>query len=53
MQKILIIEDEVKIREELSSFLKNNGFEVLSINNFENTLSILFRKIISKYDNEE
>ena len=36
MQKILIIEDEVKIRDELSSFLKNNGYEVLIIDNFEN-----------------
>ena len=44
MQKILIIEDEVKIREELSSFLKNNGFEVLSINNFENTLDDILDK---------
>ena len=38
MQKILIVEDEIKIREELFSFLKNNGYEVLTINSFENTL---------------
>ncbi len=39
MHKILIIEDEVKIRDELANFLKNNGYEVLIIDNFENTLN--------------
>lgn len=43
MQKILIIEDEVKIKEELSNFLKNNGFAVLSINNFKNTLDDILK----------
>ena len=43
MQKILIVEDEVKIREELSYFLKNNGYEVLVINNFENTLDDILK----------
>ena len=43
MQKILIIEDEVKIKEELSNFLKNNGFDVLSINNFKNTLDDILK----------
>lgn len=38
MDKILIVEDEVKIREELKTFLENNGYEILTINNFENTL---------------
>lgn len=38
MQKILVIEDEVKIREELISFLKNNGYEAFGLDNFENTL---------------
>lgn len=38
MKKILIIEDEVKIREELISFLKNNGYEAFGLDNFENTL---------------
>ena len=45
MQKILIVEDEVKIREELANFLKNNGYEVTILNNFENTLN----DILSKY----
>lgn len=44
MQKILIIEDEAKIREELASFLKNNGYEVLFIDNFENTLEDILSK---------
>lgn len=38
MDKILIVEDEIKIREELKTFLENNGYEILTINNFENTL---------------
>lgn len=44
MQKILIVEDEVKIREELASFLKNNGYEVIILNNFENTLNDILSK---------
>ena len=43
MHKILIIEDEVKIREELSNFLKNNGYEVLIIDKFENTLDDILK----------
>ena len=43
MHKILIIEDEVKIRDELANFLKNNGYEVLIIDNFENTLNDILR----------
>ena len=38
MERILIVEDEIKIREELKTFLENNGYEILTINNFENTL---------------
>ena len=44
MQKILIIEDEIKIRDELSSFLKNNAYEVLIIDSFENTLDDILNK---------
>lgn len=43
MHKILIIEDEVKIRDELANFLKNNGYEVLNIVNFENTLEDILK----------
>lgn len=43
VQKILVIEDEVKIREELCSFLKNNGYEVLRLENFEHTLEDILK----------
>ena len=43
MYKILLIEDEFKIREELACFLKNNGFEVLIIDEFENTLNDILK----------
>lgn len=33
--KIAIVEDDMKIREELSKLLKNNGYEVISFNEFE------------------
>ena len=36
--RILIVEDEVKIREELQSFLNNNVYETETIKRFENTL---------------
>ena len=38
MQKILIIEDDEKIRSELETFLNNNGYETKTIVNFENTI---------------
>ena len=44
MQKILIIEDEIKIREELATFLKNNGYDVFTIDNFDNTLKDILSK---------
>lgn len=44
MQKILIIEDEIKIREELGNFLKNNGYDVFTIDNFDNTLKDILSK---------
>ena len=44
MEKILIIEDEVKIREELGNFLKNNGYDVFTIDNFDNTLKDILSK---------
>lgn len=39
MDKILIVEDEIKIREELKYFLENNGYQVNFVENFENTLN--------------
>lgn len=38
MQKILIVEDDKKLRVELEIFLKNNGYMVETLNNFSNTL---------------
>lgn len=38
MYNILIVEDEIKLREELKTFLENNGYKVSLINDFENTL---------------
>lgn len=37
-KKILIIEDEEKIREELKDFLKRYGYEAKGITNFENVM---------------
>lgn len=36
---LLIVEDEIKLREELKLFLENNGYKVITINDFDNTLS--------------
>ena len=47
MSKVLIIEDEEKLRNELGKFLKNNGYEVELLNNFNDTLNYL---INSKVD---
>ena len=44
MEKILIVEDEVKIRKELKTFLQNNGYEVYLIKNFENTLNDILKQ---------
>ena len=41
MFKILIIEDEIKLREELKKFLINNGYKIITIDSFENTLEEL------------
>ena len=38
MQKILIIEDDEKIRSELETFLNKNGYETKAIVNFENII---------------
>ena len=36
MSKILIIEDDEKLRKELEIFLNKNGYEAMSLENFEN-----------------
>lgn len=39
MQKILIVEDDEKLRDELELFLKNNGYQAESLKNYDNTIS--------------
>lgn len=39
MQKILIVEDDEKLREELEIFLKNNGYILESLKVFDNTIN--------------
>lgn len=44
MQKILIIEDEEKLRNELEIFLNNNGYQVDNLTKFDNTLQAILEK---------
>lgn len=39
MQKILIVEDDEKLRNELDIFLNNNGYEIVTLNAFDNTIN--------------
>ncbi len=39
VMKILIIEDDIKLRNELNYFLSNSGFTVDTLNNFDNTVN--------------
>lgn len=39
MQKILIVEDDEKLRNELEIFLENNGYEAECLKRFDNTIS--------------
>lgn len=39
MQKILIVEDDEKLRDELEIFLSNNGYEAESLKTFDNTIN--------------
>ena len=43
MQKILIIEDDEKLRKELEIFLNNNGYEAESLKSFENTINDILK----------
>ena len=46
MPKILIIEDDEKLREELKIFLNKNGYEATTLTTFDNTIQdILKRKL--------
>lgn len=44
MKKIMIVEDDQKLRKELEIFLKNNGYEVESITHFENVTNQILEK---------
>ncbi len=39
MKKILIVEDDEKLRDELKIFLNNNGYEASILTSFENTIN--------------
>lgn len=39
MQRILIVEDDEKLRSELEIFLNNNGYEAESLKTFDNTIN--------------
>ena len=41
MKKICIVEDEVLVREELSSMLKDNGYEVCAVEEFDDAASLI------------
>ncbi len=43
MQEILIVEDEEKLRNELETFLKNNGYQVKTLKNFDNTIEDILK----------
>lgn len=43
MQKILIVEDDEKLRKELEIFLKKNGYEVEVLNSFENPIQDILK----------
>jgi len=43
MKRILIVEDEKKLRFELKVFLENNGYEVLMIDKFDNIVNSILK----------
>lgn len=43
MQKILIVEDDEKLRDELEIFLNNNGYKAESIKTFDNTIQDILK----------
>ena len=43
MQKILIVEDDEKLRNELEKFLNTNGYQVETLKKFDNTLSDILK----------
>ncbi len=43
MQKILIVEDDEKLRDELEKFLNNNGYQAKSLKAFDNTITDILK----------
>lgn len=43
MQKVLIVEDDEKLRKELEIFLNNNGYQAESLKTFDNTLNDILK----------
>lgn len=43
MQKILIVEDDEKLRSELEIFLNNNGYQAEALKNFDNTINDILK----------
>ncbi len=43
MQKILIVEDDEKLRNELETFLSNNGYQVEVLKKFDNTIQDILK----------
>lgn len=43
MQKILIVEDDEKLRNELETFLNNNGYQAEALKKFDNTIQDIVR----------
>lgn len=43
MQKILIVEDDIKLRDELEIFLNKNGYEADSLKTFDNSIADILK----------
>ena len=44
MKKILIVEDDQKLRNELKIYLEKNGYEALTIEKFDNSIQDILDK---------
>lgn len=46
MYKIMLVEDDVNIRNELKVFLSNNGYEVFALDRFDNVIDDILKSDI-------
>lgn len=44
MSKILIVEDDEKVRKELEIFLNNNGYQTITLKKFDNTIQDILKE---------